>query len=634
MSADRTSLDASARHERSPLDDRALLELSAEPEAPLCPLLRRADEMAPLVLVIAFLASLYSVGDRSLSDRGARHAELSLRLLNADTLDAWLEPAIQNSLRPDVAPSLMDWLVALSMKLLGPASAAALTIVPAVCTAGLIFAVYLLGRNLHDGLLGLIAAFLLACNPYVLALAQEPVPESAALLFAVLSAAATVAHWRAGAGIVSLQLLAAGVFLGLCWLSGGTLVFELLVILFVYASGRSLLVKLRKLMRPNPSVRPRRRVSLSSLLILAVTAFAVGGWRTLLLASNSESATWADWFRDAVSEGAGAFTSAIRFDMLEIAARFNEASAPIVGLVVLGLACLLLDIVFFREEPTPSYIGLIAAWLAVIIGSQFAGYHSVAASSYGTSFGLSLAVPLSLMAANGVREIVSRRASFPVACVAALMSLANMIWLERSSADSDSRLGLFYGTSLGWTVGILIAVIFVATAVSIAVARERDGRRRALLTGALGALALSVFTWGVAGIPRSTPADRQLAELRARLRQVAPPSRLVFLSLNSAPQHLKLTAPQLEYVVRSVWSDSEFVAETATWEDAVARLRPPAGSDSADAAASNDGPRLIIAWGPRARHKPHPDSTLVRLLGPPAVYQNLDISVYSYGDAL
>jgi hypothetical protein len=608
--------DAGAKLESVPLDDRVLLALSAEPQAPLWPLLRRADQMAPLVVVLAFLAALFSVGDRTLTDRGARHAELSLRLLSSAGVEEWLERDDHPGVQPDLA---------LSFRLFGPATGAALAIAPAVCTAGLIFAVYLLGKNLSEGLLGLIAAFFVACNPRILVLAQEPAPESAALLFGVLGLAATIAHWRSGANLVSWPLLGAGLSFGLCLLSGGLLAFELFSVLFLYAVARSIAVKLRRASRPGVPARPRRRVSVSSLAVLAVIGFSVGGWRTLLLLAFQKDVSFSDSFR-------AAMTAAIsNFDPSEIpalAARANETVTPFLGLSVLGLTFLLVDGCSSRDDSQRSYGGLILSWLAVCVGAALAGVHSTTALSVGDWFELTAPIPLALAAAYGVREILSRRASFAAACAAAALSLGNAVWLQAIVEPAHMRHGVVVqqGADPGWLLRSLLCGTIAATAVSVVTTREADRRRRRILSGTLATIGLVCATWALTGVARANGADRELDELRNRLDSIAPPDRLVFLSFDDTPKRLTQAAPQLEYLFRSAWSDCEVLAETSTWEEAVARIRelPPEEDDAPPR-------RLIVTWGPRNRGLPQPDSTLVRIVGPPAGYRNLEISLYAFG---
>lgn len=619
--------DAGANFNSAVLPDRALLELSSEPQPPLWPLLRHADQMAPLVVVLAFVAALFAVGDRTLSDRGARHAELSLRLLNSAGVEEWLEPTAHPGLQPDLAPALMDWLVALSLRLFGPATRAALAVGPAACTAALIYAVYLLGRNLSDERLGLIAAFFVACNPQILTLAQEPVPESVAMLFGILGLAGTVAHWRAGTSLVSWPLLAAGICFGLCLLSGGMLAFELLMVLLLYAVARSVVVKIRRAARPNLPVRPRRRVSVSSLLVVAATGFAVGGWRTLLLLAFQKDHSWADSLSAAATAAAANFDPG---DIPALATRVNEAATPFLGLAMLGLTCLLVDGCHPRDESHASYSGLILSWLAICVGAALAGVHSTTALSVGDWFVLTASIPLALAAAYAVREIINRRVSFALACVAATLSLANAVWLQATTTRTPSHSGVVVdeGADPGWLLGVLLCGMIAATGVLAATARELDRRRRVVLTGALAAIGLVAASWALTGVTRANGADRELDELRVRLNALAAPDRLVFLSFDDTPGRLGRSAPQLEYVFRSAWFGCEILAETTTWEEAVARMRAPrdeAGSDS-------EYPRrLIVAWGPRSRVKPQPDSTLVRLVGPPIGFRDFEITLYAFG---
>src|SRR5258708_13075724 len=98
------------------IDDDALRELAEGPELPLVPLLRQAEAMVPLVIVLAFLPALYAVEYRTLSEAGARAGLVSLRCLTAENLSNFVDPAVIDSAYPDdFQPPLMSWLTALGM---------------------------------------------------------------------------------------------------------------------------------------------------------------------------------------------------------------------------------------------------------------------------------------------------------------------------------------------------------------------------------------------------------------------------------------------------------------------------------------------------------------------------------------
>ncbi|HTI51875.1 MAG TPA: glycosyltransferase family 39 protein, partial [Planctomycetaceae bacterium] len=178
-------------------DDRQLQRLAVEPPEPLFPSLRHAEAMAPLVVVLAFLPTLYAVAYRTLTEAGARQGLVALQCLAAENLDEFIDPAMSAVPTPlAFQPLLMSWLTALALRLFGVGQAAGHVSSAYLCTAGLILAAYILGRRLGGDRLGLFSALLLAFNPHVLRLAQEPIPQSAAALFAVLAMAGTVAHWQ------------------------------------------------------------------------------------------------------------------------------------------------------------------------------------------------------------------------------------------------------------------------------------------------------------------------------------------------------------------------------------------------------------------------------------------------------
>src|SRR5882724_6683447 len=101
-------------------NDLELKRLAAEPARPLFPLLDQAEAMLPLVLVLAFLPSLYALTYGTLTEWGALQGLVGLDYLATggptDLADlARLEP--QQSLR--FQPPLMSWLTALGIKITG-----------------------------------------------------------------------------------------------------------------------------------------------------------------------------------------------------------------------------------------------------------------------------------------------------------------------------------------------------------------------------------------------------------------------------------------------------------------------------------------------------------------------------------
>src|SRR5262249_55850443 len=232
---------------RGTLDDTSIGKLAEEPARPLFPLLGRAEAMVPLVVVLAFLPALYAVDHRTLSDAGAWEGLSGLRCLTAGNLTEFVDPAAGDAEHPyPFQPPLMSWLNALGMKLIGAERAMALVASAYLCTAFLIVAGYVLGRRIGAEQLGLVAVFLLAMNPQILAGAQEPVPQSVACLLALLCLAAVVAHWQKSSGVISYQLLLGGLALGLCLLAGGPLAVAVVLIVVAYVACWKLEAWLRK----------------------------------------------------------------------------------------------------------------------------------------------------------------------------------------------------------------------------------------------------------------------------------------------------------------------------------------------------------------------------------------------------
>src|SRR6516162_4106360 len=119
------------------MDDATIRRLASEPERPLFPLFRHAEAMAPLVIVLAFLPTLYAVENRTLSEEGAWQGLVSLRCSKALDLAEAIDPA---ALEPDqphrFQPPLMTWLTALAMRAFGVGTEAGLVTAAYLCTAG------------------------------------------------------------------------------------------------------------------------------------------------------------------------------------------------------------------------------------------------------------------------------------------------------------------------------------------------------------------------------------------------------------------------------------------------------------------------------------------------------------------
>src|SRR5437899_9760860 len=102
------------------IDDETLLRLAAEAERPLFPLLDRAEAMVPLIVVLAFLPALYAIEFRTLTEAGAWQGLVSLKCRSADELNEFVDPAKFDPDQPyRFQPPFMNWLTALSMRLIG-----------------------------------------------------------------------------------------------------------------------------------------------------------------------------------------------------------------------------------------------------------------------------------------------------------------------------------------------------------------------------------------------------------------------------------------------------------------------------------------------------------------------------------
>ncbi|MGE5192050.1 MAG: glycosyltransferase family 39 protein, partial [Deltaproteobacteria bacterium] len=321
------------------LDDGAIGQLAAEPQRPLFPLLAQAEAMIPLVVVLAFLPPLYALNHRTLTEAGAREGLLSLRCLAAVNLADAVDPARHDPLNPlRFEPPLMNWLTALSLRLFGVGSVTGIIAPAYLCTAGLIFAGYVLARRLGGERLGLVTAGLLAFNPLILEGAQEPIPQSLACLLAVLALAGTVAHWQKSGDVTSYQLLLGGLALGMCLLAGGPIALAVVFVLLIYIAWwkffawfrtRLGVFQERSLFHRRPVVR--------STAVLAATAFAVGGWHALFMSARYGHDFWNGWWTGGITRFLDAAPFAGPAWILEGAWELNRLALPVFGLSLVGV---------------------------------------------------------------------------------------------------------------------------------------------------------------------------------------------------------------------------------------------------------------------------------------------------------
>jgi 4-amino-4-deoxy-L-arabinose transferase-like glycosyltransferase len=629
--------------------DRELEQLAAEPARPLFPLLGNADAMIPLVVVLAFLPALYAVANRTLTEPGARLGLAGLQSLTAADASELIDPTFfetsretlhDSSLEPvrpfRFQPPLMRWLTALSMKAFGIGNTAGLVAAAYFCTAGLLMASYVLAKRLGGERLGLITVLLLAFNPHILQGAQEPVPQSAAVLFALLALAGLVVHWQKSSAFVSYPLLLAGIALGICLLAGGPVALAVLVIAVVYA----LSWKFEAWQRDRSGIawdrsQFSRRTALRSTLILAATGFALAGWTVLLLSSRHGVNFWSEWLAGPAVAAVESEQEPSRSWLFAACWELNRLSVPLFGLALLGLATIVRDFWRADEDPAKRHAGILPVWVAValfawlLLGGPASGSAPII-----NVWETLLTIPLIIAAALGLIEIAERRIGFLFSVSIGLAALADAaLWGRQGLEVASGANQLAEFTNAGdWARGLLGALALAAAGLALATfAGTVEKRRRLVISGMLMAIVLVNCLWGAFAVLRTNSGDRELDELRAGLSRLTHVDRctLVALSspassspaLSSQQQASSLQPPaQLIYTLASLWPQSA-MNFAGSWETAMRSTGP-------EAALAEPGVAVFITWSPRGRGRGTAPDTILKSAAAPFRFQGLEVVAY------
>jgi hypothetical protein len=608
------------------LDDRWLEKLTVDPQQPLIPVLRHADAMGAWVIVCAFLPTLYAVANRTLTEAGARQGLVSLQCLSAGNVSEFIDPTTTVSPAAlGFQPMFMSWLTALSLRLFGVGNSVGHVASAYLCTAGLIMATYALARRLGGERLGLLSALLLAFNPHVLKLAQEPVSQSAAALFAVLAMTGTVAHWQKSSAQASVRLLFGGIALGLCLLAGGPVAVAVVAILLLHAA----LWRFGGWQRP-PSQSTfefparGRRTAVRSVLILAATGFAVGGWRCLLMGSRYGADFWLTWLGGASS---GAPFAAARGEggWLTLVEASNALILPLAVLAIVGIAKLFWE----QSHPDDDFVrrhrGLLLIWLAVAgILWAWRGSSHLEIGSVGEFWRIVFIVPLTIAAAAGVVAIIDRQISTAVVFAIGAATLVDVICFGAFARTTWGIEGL---ADYGMLGGVILAGAFVVPVLLLPFAGpggSGEGRRRRALTGiVLGVLAVN-SAWGGLAVRRTSAGDRELEDLRGGLARLTGVNRWTFVTPALKGDTPAKPPAQLLYTLRRVWPNATML-QVDSWAAVASQIAAGDGSTRA-------GSHLVVIFSPQGQARPAVPAGLLRAAAPPFVYRGHEIATYVPGE--
>ncbi|WP_298865616.1 glycosyltransferase family 39 protein, partial [uncultured Gimesia sp.] len=268
------------------VSDQELLQRSVEPAHDLFPVMRRAAVMSPLVVLLVLMPGL-----------------LAFHTYRIDELSAWfgLQCLGKVGLIGDQSnallcqPPLVRWLYTGMLSLIGHWSSS-LVLFSFFSTSCMLFVAYRLTRKVCNPRYAIVFCFLMSFHPVVIKQIQLIESPAFPILFVLLTIWGFIGHIQTESGVVSYKLLGGGISLGICLLSGGALALGVLLMLGLYIINPLDIPKNRSAIESKKVPFLKQAIRFwKSLLVLAFTGFAVGGWWELMAASQIDG-FWEKWF--------------------------------------------------------------------------------------------------------------------------------------------------------------------------------------------------------------------------------------------------------------------------------------------------------------------------------------------------
>lgn len=203
---------STSQSSRVPLDAPALQKLAERPAQPLFGMLRKAEAMRPLLVLVAMIPPLLISTWQPLSSWLAGQGLAALNVWQAHSPQAWLDPTQGTPCAGQ--PPLYSWCLAGLMQLLNPGSLLVFPFATALGVGLFVWSGTALARLASGDRGALVAALLLASNPLTVAQAMHlgPAPLGAGL--ALLSLVWLLEDWKRGGIPWSWRRLAGGIALG------------------------------------------------------------------------------------------------------------------------------------------------------------------------------------------------------------------------------------------------------------------------------------------------------------------------------------------------------------------------------------------------------------------------------------
>lgn len=609
------------------IDDVDLPRLAAEPWRPLFGTSEHAVAMVPWVILLACLPTLYAVANRPLTDECTLWGLKALKMASATNVAQFVDPGSADVSVPfRWQPPLTSWLAALGVRGLGQWTDSAVFVTAYLATCALIVMVYLLAGRLEDAKLGLLTVVIFSFHGDVLAMSQSPSPVALGLCLAVTAIWAFLGHLHKSRTLLSANLLGSGIALGLCLLAAGPLALVVFITLLLYllatykASIAGVAVtfltgkshQTDQLTSDTSSGMKRRdraestisrghggghlnsRSALLSLAVMALTAFAVGGWWELMMSYSYGTSFWQAWLtgRNPSISMASVVQAPISESSLTMSRGMGELLLVLAGPALYGFLQAIRQI-RHPENSSAKHVSLLLILWAITAGVmwQLTRTYEMSATVGEEIYRGYLLLPLSILAAWGVLQIADGRASIVAVAIIALVTAANLIWNAQLDLGGTGFPKLFV---LLVIIGGLAVMASLGTGPRTVSPRDRRGTR--LLVRILFiVLAAGHCIWNVSTIHMTGDDDRELEAIRQVLSGID--RDVQDFTIISSDE--KTVPPQLEFLARSLWPRAfgETVQSWATAAGARDLNSTPTDDPPTDPSTSEQQPaHVFLMW--------------------------------------
>ncbi len=557
------------------ISDQELLQRSVEPAHDLFPVMKRAAVMSPLIVLLAFGPGL-----------------LAFHSYRIDELSAWfgLQCLGKSSLIVDSnnalisQPPLLRWLYSGFLSLTGHYSSS-LVLFSYFSTALLLFISYRFTRTFYNARYAVVFCFLLAFHPVVLKQIQLIEAPAFSILFAVLTIWGFFSHTQTESGIVSYKLLCSGISLGICLLSGGTLALGVLLLLGLYILNPVSFSQSRSVSdsKKLPVLKEAIRVW-KSLLLLAFTGFAVGGWWELMAASSIDG-FWEKWFRGPGQPNISLYWKSEFYPSYFIR-DIMSSMGFLMGFALFGLFHGVKRVL----NPQGNYQDI--AWLRLILTWVLCGlffwwgvqYLPQMKTSTRAMWKLFLIIPLLAVVAWEFQQIALRRVSYPTVLAVFTIGVLSVIFISSSHEDTLSP-----QVSSAFLRQLIILGLSLIMVLWYSHRFKKEQGHRIVEMALVIALSCLHVVYGVYSVPVPNPAGERLLQFEHQLRLTQNVTDCLLVTKGKDyPQ-------ELTFLLFYLWEDVKFkqIQGAVLPQD----LDLPEGAGTSSKPDPTLKKQLIVRWG-------------------------------------